>query len=244
MANRLITKLMTPRGLLWSEIAVVLLVTFGMSGLRAVLKLVGALLDPAPLNEQSVAIGGAQASVRWLDVALQLTSVLSLLSWAALVLVLGIRVVRPRASDAGWGAVLAACIGLPGLVLYLVAVHMGWSVQVKPSMGLSLSGIVLALLWAAANALAEELVVVQWLATRLETLGVRVWVIIAASSLLRASYHLYQGVSAGFGNVVMGVVFAYVFLRWQRVWPLVWGHFLIDAVAFVGYPLLGSHLGL
>ena len=85
---------------------------------------------------------------------------------------------------------------------------------------------------------------VQWLATRLETLGVRVWVIIAASSLLRASYHLYQGVSAGFGNVVMGVVFAYVFLRWRRVWPLVWGHFLIDAVAFVGYPLLGSHLGL
>lgn len=85
MAHRLITKLMTPRGLLWSEIAVALLVTFGMSGLRAVLKLVGALLDPAPLNEQSVAIGGAQASVRWLDVALQLTSVLSLLSWAALV---------------------------------------------------------------------------------------------------------------------------------------------------------------
>ena len=55
---------------------------------------------------------------------------------------------------------------------------------------------------------------------------------------MRGSYHLYQGVSAGVGNIVMGVVFAWVYQRTGRVWPLVIGHFLIDLVAFLGYPLL------
>ena len=65
---------------------------------------------------------------------------------------------------------------------------------------------------------------------------------IIASSLLRGSYHLYQGVSAGFGNIIMGVIFAWFYHRTGRVWPLVIAHFLIDAVAFVGYTALGGDL--
>ena len=60
----------------------------------------------------------------------------------------------------------------------------------------------------------------------------------AALALLRGAYHLYQGIGPGVGNALMGVVFALVFLRVRRVMPLVIAHALLDAVGFVGYPLL------
>ena len=88
--------------------------------------------------------------------------------------------------------------------------------------------------------LGEEIVVVMWLMTLLKHLRWSLPAIIGASSLLRGSYHLYQGVSAGFGNIIMGVVFCYFYHRTGRVWPLVIAHFLIDAIAFVGYSLLGD----
>ena len=79
--------------------------------------------------------------------------------------------------------------------------------------------------------------------TRLRQLGISPVVALVASSLLRGAYHLYQGFGAGVGNVVMGLVFGYVWQRTGRLWPLVVAHGLIDAVAFVGYALLASHLG-
>ena len=101
------------------------------------------------------------------------------------------------------------------------------------------------LLWSFANGFGEEVVVVMYLVTRLRQLGWKPWQFIAASAALRGSYHLYQGVSAGFGNIVMGVVFAWYFHKTGRVWPLIIAHFLIDAVAFVAYPLLDlSWLGI
>ena len=99
--------------------------------------------------------------------------------------------------------------------------------------------------WALANGFGEELVVVAYLCTRLRQLGWKPWQSIAASSLLRGSYHLYQGISAGVGNIVMGVVFAFYFHKTGKVWPLVLAHFLIDAVAYIAYPLLDlSWLGI
>ena len=68
-------------------------------------------------------------------------------------------------------------------------------------------------------------------------------VAVLASSLLRGGYHLYQGYAAGLGNLVMGVVFSYVWLRTGRLWPLIVAHTLIDAVAFVGYTLAAGQLG-
>ncbi len=64
-----------------------------------------------------------------------------------------------------------------------------------------------------------------------------------ASSVLRGTYHLYQGFGAGLGNLVMGLVFGYAWTRTGRLWPLVIAHGLIDTVAFVGYALLAGHLG-
>lgn len=217
------------------ELGVVLLITFGMQGFRSLLRLIDALLQPAPLNEQSVQLHPAQTTT-WLDPLLQLSSAAILIGWGLLVLLLldkdGIRLPKLRKLDVPQGALLAAVIGLPGLAFYLAALHFGLTKEVVPNSNW------LSIVWSFANAFAEETVVVFWLLTRLKQLGCRAWVGVAASASLRGSYHLYQGVSAGVGNIVMGVVFAWVYQRTGRVWPLVIGHFLIDLVAFLGYPLL------
>lgn len=225
------------------EVVLVLAVTFGTSGLRAVLRLVDSLMQ-APLNEQQTVLVDAQSTVSWLDLALQLTSALVLVAWGGLAwYLLGQRWRWPTWRDLGVGAGFAALIGLPGLALYIAAVHLGLSKVVVPAT--DAVQIPTSLLWAFANGFGEEVVVVMYLLTRLGQLGWKPWQTIAASALLRGSYHLYQGVSAGFGNLVMGVVFAWYFHKTGRVWPLVLAHFLIDAVAFIAYPLLDlSWLGI
>lgn len=226
-----------------TEILLVLAVTFGTSGIRAALRLVDSL-QRAPLNTQSTTLVDAQSQTHWLDLALQATSALTLFAWGGLAwYLLGERWRGPRWGDLARGAGFAALIGLPGLAFYVAAVHLGLSKVVVPAT--SAVQIPTSLLWALANGFGEELVVVAYLCTRLRQLGWKPWQFIAASAALRGSYHLYQGVSAGVGNIVMGVVFAYYFHRTGRVWPLVLAHFLIDAVAYIAYPLLDlSWLGI
>ncbi|WP_448852597.1 CPBP family intramembrane glutamic endopeptidase [Corynebacterium sp. 335C] len=233
----------TPARLLRIEIAVVLLVTFGTSALQAVLRLAEALAAGS-LSDQPLALNSSWSDNPWLDPLFQVVRIAALLSWGALAWLLlardGVRGMpgRPRWSDLGWGAALAAGIGIPGLGLYVAGVLLGFGRPIDPAaMGVTLATAVPLLGWAAANAVAEELVVVGWLALRLRALGWSAAGIVAASAVLRGAYHLYQGAGAGAGNVVMGVVFAAWFLRTGRVWPLVAAHFLIDAVAFLGYPL-------
>lgn len=240
------------------EIFLLLAVTFGISGLRALLRLIEALARPEALNQQQVHLNDKQSALPWLDPALQLVSSGVLVAWGALAVFLLIRHLPPSgaladlrslravtARDALYGAGLAALIGIPGLALYVVSVHMGWSRMVAPS-GLDDTPWRLPLLvvnaWA--NGWAEELVVVAWLTLRLRQLAVPWAAIFAASSLLRASYHLYQGISAGVGNLLMGVLFVWFFKRTSRVWPLIIAHGLIDTVAFVGYALLGGAPGI
>jgi len=61
--------------------------------------------------------------------------------------------------------------------------------------------------------------------------------------VLRGSYHLYQGLGGFFGNLVMGLVFAWMYRRWGRLGPLVVAHTVMDLFAFVGYALLVGHVG-
>lgn len=226
-----------------AEVLLVLAVTFGTAGLRAGLKLIDALLK-APLNEQTTTIHDAASPVAWLDLALQATSALTLFAWGGLALyLLGERLGAPSIGDAARGAGFAALIGVPGLALYVAAVHAGWSKVVVPTT--SAVEVPTSLVWAFANGFGEEIVVVMYLLTRLRQLGWKPWAAVGASAALRGSYHLYQGVSAGFGNVAMGVIFAAYFHKTGRVWPLILAHFLIDTVAFVAYPLLDlSWLGI
>lgn len=223
------------------EIAIVLTITFGMSGMRSLLRLIDSLLK-GPLNEQQVTLNKPMSDALWLDYSLQLCSALVLIGWGALAMFLlagdSIRLPKLRRKDLLTGAGMAAIIGIPGLAFYFGALHFGLTKEVIPSGFESYWGIPVLLLWAFANAFGEEVVVVGWLMTRLKQLGLPVWGVVACSAVLRGSYHLYQGVSAGFGNIVMGLVYGWFFHRYGRIWPLILGHFLIDAVAFVGYQLL------
>lgn len=227
------------------EIAIVLVVTFGLSGMRAALRLLSDLMQPVPLNQQQTTLAEHQSDTSWIDLAMQLCSSAMLFSWGFLALYLLRESIfsrwQPKAILEGAG--LAALIGIPGLVFYLSAVHFGFSKQVVPStLDDAWWEIIVLLIWSAANAFSEEIVVVMWLITRLEQLRIPPWVALLLSAVLRGSYHLYQGWSAGLGNIIMGLIFGSYYLKTRRVWPLILGHFLIDAVAFVGYSLLRGHL--
>lgn len=227
------------------EIAIVLVVTFGLSGMRAALQLLSDLMQPVPLNQQQTTLAEHQSDTSWIDLAMQLCSSAMLFSWGFLALYLLRESIfsrwRPKAILEGAG--LATLIGIPGLVFYLSAVHFGFSKQVVPStLDDAWWEIIVLLIWSAANAFSEEIVVVMWLITRLQQLRIPPWVALLLSAVLRGSYHLYQGWSAGLGNIIMGLIFGAYYLKTRRVWPLILGHFLIDAVAFVGYSLLRGHL--
>ena len=77
---------------------------------------------------------------------------------------------------------------------------------------------------------------------RLEQMGWAAAAAVAASALLRGSYHLYQGWGGFAGNLALGVFFGIVFVRYRRTWTLVVAHVLVDALAGLGYLAFRSHL--
>ena len=233
------------------EIGVMLAMTFGVSAVVAVLQLSDAVLSG--LSGHRVRLNPDQSRYDLINLGLNLVSVGQLVAWGGLALYLlwrtgigptaiGLGRLRWR-TDVPGGLALAALIGIPGLLLYLVARHLGLNAEVQPS-GLHNSWwrIPVLILSAFANGFAEEVVVVGYLITRLRQLGLSQSRAVLASSLLRGAYHLYQGIGAGLGNVAMGLVFGYAWCRTGRLWPLVIAHGIIDTVAFVGYVVLSGHV--
>jgi membrane protease YdiL (CAAX protease family) len=244
------------RSVLRNEILLVLGVSVGASAVYAVVSLAAKLTADRPLAEQTAALNVSQAPDRpWLDVTYQLLGIAVGLVPALFVVhllnrdpgdarvTLGLDRRRP-VQDLAAGAVLAAVIGIPGLGLYLASRQLGINAEVIPAALPEVWWAVPVLVLAAVqNAVLEEVVVVGYLLTRLRDLGWRVGPAIAASALLRGSYHLYQGFGAFVGNAIMGVIFAFVYLRTRRVLPLIIAHTLLDVVAFVGYTVLHDRFG-
>lgn len=228
--------------------------TLGLSALRSALSLLNALLQPVPLRGQQVTLNAPESPVSVLDLAFQLVNVLQLVGWGALGAYLllrsgiALRAVGLDADRPGRDALgalgLAALIGVPGLGLYLLVYALGFSLAVAPT---TLTDtwwrIPVLVAAAAANAWAEELIMIGWLLTRLRQLGWTENRSLLASATLRGCYHLYQGFGGLLGNLVMGCVFGRVWQRGGRLWPLVGAHTVIDVVAFVGYGLLKSRVG-
>jgi membrane protease YdiL (CAAX protease family) len=233
------------------EVWVVLAMTFGVSAVVAVLQFGDAVLSG--LGDYRVRMNRDQSRYDLINLGLNLVSVGQLVAWGGLALYLlwrsgigptgiGLGRLRPR-RDIGGALGLAALIGIPGLLLYLVARHLGLNAEVQPStLHDSWWRIPLLILAAFANGFAEEVVVVGYLMTRLRQLGFSQSRAVWASSVLRGLYHLYQGVGAGVGNVVMGLVFGYAWCRTGRLWPLVIAHGIINTVAFVGYIALSGRV--
>jgi membrane protease YdiL (CAAX protease family) len=237
------------------ELWIVLLLSIAASGARSLLSLIDRLSQQVALSDQTAVIVGTYRQDRpLLDLAYQLLNIALALMPVILVAHLlrrsgeGLRGIgfdlwSPR-RDLLRGAVLAAVVGGAGLVLYLVAYQLGLSVKIAAASTIAVWWTVpLLLLQAAYNAVLEEVIVLGYFLRRMGQLGTRPWVAIGASALLRGTYHLYQGFGGFLGNVVMGVLFGYLYRRWGRVMPMVVAHFLIDAVGFVGYFYLHGKVG-
>jgi membrane protease YdiL (CAAX protease family) len=233
----------------------VLALSLGASAVSALISFVGSVTAPGGLKDQAATMNASQAPGRpWLDLAWQLFGIATALVPVALVAHLlvresaGLRVIgldrrRPR-FDLGWGTVVAACIGGTGLLLYLGARAAGANLTVVPEALPDVWWRIPVLVASAVqNAVLEEVVVVGYLLRRLGQMGWTPTAALAASAVLRGSYHLYQGLGGLFGNMAMGVVFVLLYRRWGRVGPLIAAHALIDTVAFVGYLLLAGKVG-
>jgi membrane protease YdiL (CAAX protease family) len=237
------------------EVVIVLGLSLGQSAVYAVLRIIERLTRDVPLAQQTSTLNPSVTPDRpWLDLTYQLVGIAFGLMPVLLALYLlnltnapagrtiGIDLQRPR-FDLGFGALIAVAIGVPGLGLYALARIFGINTEVQAS-GLTDNWwtIPVLILSAVQNALLEEVVVVGYLFTRLRQLAWNAAAIIALSAVIRGSYHLYQGIGGFIGNLIMGVVFGLIYLRWRRVGPLIVAHTLLDITAFVGYALLAPHV--
>ena len=239
-----------PRRRLVVEVWIVLGLSLARSGVYAVIVLVDRLTAPTALGDQTATLNPSRSDRPWLDVLYQVYSLTFPLVPVALALYLLAPTMRRAARrigldwsrawrDLGIGVGLATAIGIPGLGLYALGRALGITVKVQPA-GLDATWWTIPVLLASAlqAGLLEEVIVVGYLSERLRDLRWRVPAVVAASALLRGSYHLYQGLGPFLGNAVMGVVFAVWYQRTRRVMPLVVAHTVMDAVVFVGYPLM------
>lgn len=240
-----------------AEVWIVLGLSLGQSGVYALVNIAARLTAGTPLAEQTATLNASQSERPYLDLVYQLLSIGFALVPVALALYLlsangrsavrslGLDGSRPG-RDTAWGFALAAAIGIPGLAFYAVGRAVGITVEVQASaLDAYWWTVPVLLLSAFQNGLLEEVIAVGYLYERTRDLGWNRVKFIVASSLLRGSYHLYQGIGPFFGNVVMGIVFSWFYTspRFQpggrhRILPLVIAHTLLDIVAFVGYALV------
>ncbi|MGW2821354.1 CPBP family intramembrane glutamic endopeptidase [Streptomyces sp. NPDC001443] len=243
------------RRTLRDETLLVLALSLGASALAALISFVGSVTKPGGLKDQAATLNASAAPGRpWLDLAWQLFGIATALVPVALVAhfllregehlrTLGFDRTRPW-PDLGRGAGVAAVIGSAGIAFYLAARGLGFNLTVVPE---ALPDVwwkfPVLILSAMQNAILEEVIVVGYLLRRLGQLGWTPGSALVASAVLRGSYHLYQGIGGFIGNMVMGVVFVWLYRRWGRVGPLVVAHSLLDIGAFVGYALLAGKVG-
>ncbi len=237
------------RRTLVAEVWIVLGLSLGGSALYAVLDLSRSLLSNRSLHAQSAVINGSFSSSATLNLVAQLVGIGLTLMPVALVVYLLSRSAESLASigldrrrpglEVAWGAGLAAVVGGAGLALYIGAYHAGFNVKVVPTTLPDVWWRIPVLVLAAVqNGVLEETVVTGYLLHRLDQFGWQENRSLAASAVLRGSYHLYQGFGGFAGNLVMGLLFGRLYQRQRRLGRLVVAHSLIDTGAFVGYVLL------
>jgi membrane protease YdiL (CAAX protease family) len=234
------------------EVVLVLAIAFGASTVSSLITIVNRATLPIALSQQTATINRSVDDRPIFDLLYQLSSLTFGLAPAALALFLIWRSTRPHFGAIGldgtrvrrevlWGVGLAAAIGVPGLGLYLASRALNLSVTVVPTaLDAAWWTLPILILAAARAAVLEEVVVLGYLLTRLRTLGWSMWPAIFVSSVVRGSYHLYQGYGAFIGNVAMGIAFGWLYEKTGRLWPFLVAHFAIDLVVFVGFPFAAA----
>jgi len=243
------------------EVWIVLGLSLGQSAVYSVVQLLDKLTR-APLAEGTSTLNRSQSSREYFDLTYQLLDIIFALMPVLLVIYfltehrpagepgssafrkLGFNFARPG-KDLLQGLGLAALIGIPSLGLYAAGRALGITTAIIPSaLDAYWWTIPVLVLSAVRHGVVEEVIVVGYLLDRLGKFGWSMPVAIFTSSMLRGSYHLYQGFGPFIGNAVMGAVFAWVYTKTRRVMPLVVAHALLDIVAFVGFSLFGRAMGL
>jgi membrane protease YdiL (CAAX protease family) len=236
------------RGRLWWELAIVLSLGLGQSAVYSIVTVINRATRDVPLSQQTATLNPSLSDREIFDLIYQVLDIAFSLAPVLLVCYLlwmpqrphlsRLGLVGPRpVSDGIRGVVLAAIIGAGGIAVYLGARALDLGVTVNPA-GLDAHWwtVPVLLLSALRAGLQEELVVVGYLFARLRDLGWGTWQIIVGSAVLRGTYHLYQGFGGFVGNLLMGLIFGWLYSRWGRVMPFVIAHAVIDAAIFVGYP--------
>jgi len=81
------------------------------------------------------------------------------------------------------------------------------------------------------NGFSEEVIMRGYLIPRLERAFHSTIFAVVATSIMFASYHIYQGASATASILMFGLVYGAVFAWLRRLWPLAIAHALADLVA-------------
>lgn len=238
------------------EVTAVLFVSLAASAVWSIISILDALTRETNLNEQQIALNPSRSDREWLDFLNQFAGHVLAFAPVLLVVVLLWQSTKPRLGQIGidasrpgrdivLGLGLTALIGVPGIAFYLASVWLGMNRVIDPGSGSPYWwSLPLMLLAAARAAFVEEFIVLGYWFERMRRFGMQPWLIIVTASVVRGSYHLYQGFGGFIGNIVMGLVFGWVYQRTGRLWPFVVAHFLIDAIVFVGYPLVADLLPL
>ncbi|MDO5066945.1 MAG: CPBP family intramembrane metalloprotease [Propionibacteriaceae bacterium] len=241
------------------EMLIVLGISLGQSAVYSLLSLVNKLTLAVPLNKQTTSMNSSTTPDRpWLDLAYQVAGLIFPLMPVVLVLYLLWVHARPAGGpframgfdlrrpgfDLAVGVGVFAAIGTAGLGFYLLAKELGLNTTIAAAnLQAAWWSIPVLILRAIMNGLLEEIIMVGYLFTRWRQTGGGVVAIVVISAVIRGGYHLYQGFGGFIGNLVMGLLFGWLYLRTKRVMPLVIVHSLLDIAAFVGYALLKPHIG-
>lgn len=232
------------------ELLLVLFVSLGASAIYSVLNLLRKLESSGGLAGSVTTINRPLAQNPWLDLVSQLASIaLSLVPVLLALYFLRLDRVKigviPKAKDFGIAALAAGAIGIPGIGLYWLALNFGLTSQIIPSaLGGNWWTVPVLVLAALRAGLQEEILMLGFFILKLKLIDPKysIAVLIVASSLIRGTYHLYQGFSGFLGNFLMGLFFGWLFYKTGRVAPLIIAHTLMNIVVFIGYPIAAPYL--
>jgi len=236
------------------EVLLVLGVSLGISALSSLINFAD-IQTRGGFRHATANLNPSESPRAWVDLSYQLLGILNGLVPALLALYLlsrspalagfGIGFDRLRLRlESLQGLGIAAVIGIPGLLLVILARHLGINAQLDAS---DIADVwyryPILIMQGVQNGVLEEVVMIGFLLTRFRQLNWPAGRAILVSALIRGSYHTYQGLGGFVGNLIMGALFGWWFTRTRRVLPLVIAHSVIDVVSFVGYAALHGRVG-
>lgn len=232
------------------EVLLVLGLSLGQSAVYSVVQLLDKM-SRAPIAQGTSTLNTVLSNREFFDLTYQLLDIFFALIPVFLVFFLlaepGKSVFRRIGLDwrhplrDGLGALgLLVVIGVPSLGIYAAGRALGITTEIIPSALNQYWWTIPVLVLSAIRAgVLEEVIMVGYLLDRFQKIGMNSIAAILVSSLIRGSYHLYQGFGPFVGNFLMGILFCLLYKKYGRVAPLVIAHALVDIAAFTLGPALG-----